>query len=80
MLSLPAKAAEMVDTQVSRHPEQPVMAALNSKELPGALCHSQERFLDDVLGRVVVAKKVRHKAKQRGLVSLQENTEAFGIA
>ena len=80
MLSLPAKAAEMVDTQVSRHPEQPVMAALNSNQFSGVFCDSQERFLDDVLGRVSVTEKVCHKANQGGLVSLQENTEAFGIA
>ena len=53
---------------------------MNSNEFPGALRNSQERFLDNVLGRVPVTKKVRHKANQGGLVSLQENTEAFGIA
>ena len=80
MFSLPGKTAQVVDTQISRHPEQPVMAASNSNEFPGALRNSQERFLDNVLGRVPVTKKVRHKANQGGFVSLQENTEAFGIS
>lgn len=79
MFSLPAKAAEVVNTQVSRHPEQPVVDTLNSKEFPGAPCHSQERFLDNVLGRITVTKKVRHKANQGGFVSLQENAQGFGI-